>query len=338
MDTPRPDTNAGEPWLRNIQWMSWAIVACLFALVSVPILIWNLPDRIAAGPDAPMEEKPKFWVPQPIADISDTALKAQVTYGRELIVHTAAYLGPQGKVAQITNGMNCQNCHLDAGTKPWGNNYGAVASTYPKVRARSGKMEDIYKRVNDCIERSLNGQALDTTSKELQAIKSYIAYSGGNVPLGEKGLGSGLHDLAYLDRAADPNRGRQIYVAKCQSCHQPDGAGLRQFASDPEYQYPPLWGEHSYNDGAGLYRLSNFAKYVKYNMPQGVTWENPLLSDEESWDLAAFVNSQPRPHKDTPQDWPDLSKKPVDHPFGPYADAFTEQQHKYGPFGPMIKK
>jgi thiosulfate dehydrogenase len=34
-------------------------------------------------------------------------------------------------------------------------------------------------------------------------------------------------------------------------------------------------------------------------------------------------------------DWPDISKKPVDHPFGPFIDGFSEQQHKYGPFGPI---
>ncbi len=103
-----------------------------------------------------------------------------------------------------------------------------------------------------------------------------------------------------------------------------------------EYTYPALWGKNSYNDGAGLYRLSNLAKYVKYNMPQGATFENPQLTDEEAWDVAAFINSQKRPHINVPKDWPDKAKKPVDHPFGPYADAFSEQQHKYGPFQPIV--
>src|ERR1700754_4903427 len=64
-----------------------------------------------------------------------------VRYGRELVAHTAIYLGPKGTVAVKSNGMNCQNCHLEAGTKPWGNNYGGVASTYPKYRERSGLIE-----------------------------------------------------------------------------------------------------------------------------------------------------------------------------------------------------
>ena len=82
-----------------------------------------------------------------------------IQYGRDLIAHTADYLGPQGIVNPLSNGMNCQNCHLDAGSKPFGNNYSAVAATYPKFRARSGTAETIAKRVNDCFQRSLNGQA-----------------------------------------------------------------------------------------------------------------------------------------------------------------------------------
>src|SRR6478735_12110529 len=64
-------------------------------------------------------------------------------YGHELVANTSYYLGPKGKIAKISNGMNCQNCHLDAGTFPFGNNYRAVVSTYPKFRARSGRLETI---------------------------------------------------------------------------------------------------------------------------------------------------------------------------------------------------
>ena len=100
--------------------------------------------------------------------------------------------------------------------------------------------------------------------------------------------------------------------------------------------YPPLWGDKSYTEAAGLFRMSRFAGYVKANMPFGASFQNPQLSDEEAWDVAAFVNSQPRPkHRFLSQDWPDISKKPVDHPFGPYADTFSEQQHKYGPYQPI---
>ena len=81
--------------------------------------------------------------------------------------------------------------------------------------------------------------------------------------------------------------------------------------------------------------MSRLAGYVRYNMPYGASFLKPQISVEESWDVAAFINSQPRPGKDISKDWPDISKKPIDHPFGPYSDGFSESQHKYGPFGPI---
>lgn len=260
-----------------------------------------------------------------------------IIYGQELIAHTSKYLGPKGSVAQITNGMNCQNCHLQAGAKAWGNNYGAVFSTYPKFRDRSGQVESIYKRVADCMERSLNGTAVDSNSKEFKAINAYIKWLGQDVQKGEKPHGSGIEKLPYLDRAADPKKGQIVYTAQCQSCHGANGEG--QLTLDElEYAYPPLWGPHSYNDGAGLYRLSNFAGYVKNNMPYLLTsHDNPKLTTEECWDVAAYVNSQSRPHKDQSKDWPKYDKKPIDFAFGPYADSFPESQHKYGPYKPIKK-
>ncbi|MGI8635658.1 MAG: c-type cytochrome, partial [Segetibacter sp.] len=92
-----------------------------------------------------------------------------------------------------------------------------------------------------------------------------------------------------------------------------------------------------YNDGAGLYRLSSFASFVSSNMPYNVaSRQHPVLSNEEAWDVAAFVNSQPRPRVDQRKDWPDVTKKPFDAPYGPYADSFKQQQHKYGPYEPIV--
>jgi thiosulfate dehydrogenase len=262
--------------------------------------------------------------------------RALVIYGEELIANTAKYLGPNGSVAQITNGMNCQNCHLNAGRKKWGNNYGAVSANYPKFRDRSGSMESVFKRVSDCMERSLNGSALDSNAREMKAMIAYIKWVGHAVPKDSTPKGSGIKPPEYLERAASPEKGLVVYAAKCQSCHGANGEG--QMAADAKsYTYPPLWGDHSYNTGAGLFRLSRFAGYVRDNMPfNQASHESPALSDEESWDVAAFVNSRPRPAKDLSKDWPNISKKPVDHPFGPYADGFTEQQHKFGPFKPIV--
>ena len=279
-------------------------------------------------------QKDSLWHAPDLASLLSNPQTDLINYGHDLIASTSKFLGPNGSVKQISNGMNCQNCHLDAGTRPFGNNYGSVFSTYPKFRARSGTTENINKRVNDCFERSLNGETLDTLSKEMLAIKSYIEFLGSNVEKGKKAKGSGFKELAFLDRAADPKAGKTVYEMKCQSCHQANGEG-QMMADGSAYTFPPLWGENSYNDGAGLFRITNFARYVKYNMPLGATHQTPLLTDEESWDVAAFVNTQKRPHIDAKADWPDISKKPIDHPFGPYDDSFSQEQHKFGPWKPI---
>lgn len=293
-------------------------------------------DEVVATtrPAAPAADQPKLWKAPDESTIPAGAAGETIKYGRELIAHTAKYLGPKGTVMQISNGMNCQNCHLEAGTKPFGNNYSAVAATYPRFRARSNSNESIYKRISDCFERSLNGKAPDTTTKEMLAMKAYMEWLGSNVNKGTKPPGSGLTKLAYLDRAAAPEKGKAVYTQKCQVCHGAGGEGVLN-TDALTYVYPPLWGPHSYNDAAGLFRLSNFAGYVKDNMPFGATHDNQQLTDEECWDVAAFINSQPRPHKDQTADWHDMKQKPIDFPYGPFADAFTESEHKYGPYQPI---
>ncbi|HMQ00458.1 MAG TPA: c-type cytochrome [Cyclobacteriaceae bacterium] len=277
------------------------------------------------------------WQPPAETELPAGEAGDLIRYGRDLIANTSVYLGPKGNVMQSSNGMNCQNCHLDAGTKPFGNNFSAVAATYPKFRARSGTEESIGKRVNDCFERSLNGQALADDSKEMLAIVAYINWLGKDVAKGETPKGAGLIELAFLDRAADPVKGKEKYIEACVICHGEQGEGMIN-PDSTGWTNPPLWGKESYTTAAGLYRLSRFAGYIKANMPFGATYMKPELTDEEAWDLAAYVNSLPHPGKDISHDWPDISKKPVDHPFGPFDDGFSDLQHKFGPFKPIVDK
>jgi thiosulfate dehydrogenase len=334
--------------LRIISRLTRLVVVLFIIIIALPILLLNqqaLSDKLSnlfINEEIKPYQKPAdnanltaYWQAFNPERIQDSSYKAQVMYGKDLIAHTAKYFGPKGSIKAISNGLNCQNCHLDAGTKIFGNNYGSVASTYPKIRARSGSEVDIQMRINDCFERSLNGQALPADNKELLAMVAYMEYIGSNVRKGVNAEGAGLKDVIYLKRAADPNKGKLVYDAKCASCHMPDGQGSLAL-DETEYLYPPLWGNQSFNDGAGLSRISNMARYVKYNMPLGVTHESPQLSDTESWDVSAYILSQNRPHLDTPNDWPDIKKKPIDHPFGPYADHFSEEQHKYGPFQDIL--
>jgi len=277
------------------------------------------------------------WIIPDTAELPNTEDSRLIKYGRSLVVNTSYYFGPKGVIAHKSNGLNCQNCHLNAGTKLFGNNFSLTAIGYPRFKDRSGKVETIVKKVEDCFERSLNGEEIDSNSHEMKAFVAYLEWIGRNVKKGAKPAGSGIEEPPFLKRAADTTKGRMVFIAKCQVCHGKDGQGLLNPARTA-YTYPPLWGPHSYNIGASIYRLSKFAGYIRNNMPFGSDYKNRKLTDEEAWDVAAFVNSQPHPFKDISADWPKLSSKPYDQPFGPYADTlFSTNQRKYGPFGPIKK-
>lgn len=279
--------------------------------------------------------KPKWVIPD-TTEITSPAEATLIKYGRSLIVNTSYYFGPKGVIAHKSNGLNCQNCHLNAGTRLDGNNFSLTAVGYPRFKERSGSVETIVKKVEDCFERSLSGTRIDSSSREMKAFVAYLNWIGKNVKKGTKPRGSGISEPAFLDRPADTAIGRVVYVSKCQVCHGKDGQGVLN-GSGTAYVYPPLWGPHSYNIGASIYRLSKFAGFVKHNMPYNAD-KSAMLTTEQAWDVAAFVNSQFHPFKNIAGDWPKLADKPYDYPFGPYADnLFTKDQRKYGPFGPIKK-
>jgi thiosulfate dehydrogenase len=107
-------------------------------------------------------------------------------------------------------------------------------------------------------------------------------------------------------------------------------------ANGSGYLYPPLWGADSFNDGAGMHRIITAANFIRANMPYGTTFERPQLTAEQAFDVAAYINTQARPHRSgLDRDYPDRSRKPVDAPFPPYADHFSQLQHTFGPWGQM---
>lgn len=278
------------------------------------------------------------YLPPDTTQIQRSPEALLIRYGRELIVDTRKYLGPAGTVMRVSNRLNCQSCHLEAGAKAtaYGANFMGVAANYPLFRERSGRIETIQYRVNDCMIRSMNGKPLDTAGLEMRAIVAYILWMGKDVPVKTKPVNSKIEALPFMQRAADTVRGEKIYMSKCSLCHGTNGNG--GYSVDSATYYPPLWGTGSFNTAAGMYRISTLAGFIKNNMPFGVSYGKSQLNNEECWDVAAYINSRPRPHKNFLNDWPEVRKKAIDHPFGPYADSFSEQQHKYGPFEPIASE
>jgi len=284
---------------------------------------------------------PPIWTVPEVGALPDDKNGRLVRRGRDLITATYANIGPE--VANPTkryagNNLACSNCHLEAGTKKFALPIFGLFGEFPQYSPRLRAEITIEDRVNACMTRSMNGRAMPLDAPEMQAIVAYIKFLSTGVPAGQKVPGLGAGKMPELDQAADPARGRLIYVRACVACHNTDGSGVRRSLPtvDLGYMTPPLWGSDSFNDGAGMARLITAANFIHFNMPHGADYLHPELTPEEAWDVAAYVVSQPRPHKaGLDRDYPDLLQKPVDSPYGPYADGFTQQQHKYGPFAPI---
>ena len=261
-----------------------------------------------------------------------------IRYGHELIAHTPQYLGPQVKDPLLRlagSNLACQNCHLQAGQKAFSAPYVGIWGIYPTYKGRENAISTLEDRINGCMTRSLNGRPLPLDGKEMKALVTYMKWLGRQVPVGEKVKGQSFVKVTFPNRAADLGQGKVLYAQQCASCHGAGGQGQRA-SSDAQYQYPPLWGPDSYNDGAGMHRLQTAARFIKANMPFGATAEHTILSDADAYDIAAFINSMPRPRMaHLEKDYPDLSKKPVDCPYPPYADQFTQHQHQFGPYAAM---
>jgi cytochrome c peroxidase len=309
------------------------LIRFLTTLADETITRANLPkaDETVKGPLAP-----------DMTTIADDAQGELVKYGYALVSDTFRMLGRNagdtGKY-YVGNDLSCTNCHQEEGTKIYGLSWVGVSKAYPKYRGRENKVQGLKKRVNGCFQRSMNGNPLPEDSREMNAIIAYLDWLSAGTPKEKAVLGKS--PFTPPGRMADQETGRMRYGVFCQSCHGSNGTGFvatdRLEADAGAYITPAVWGAGSYNNGAGANRLLTLAPFLQSNMPLGTEWNHTVLSMEDAYDVAAYVNSMPRPQMaNLEKDYPDLSKKPVDCPYPPYPDKFSQEQHKYGPFQSII--
>ncbi len=233
-----------------------------------------------------LHAQPVWTVPE-VGALPHDAQGMQVRQGRDLITATYAHVGPNvpdPAKRYAGNNLACTNCHLQAGTKKFGLALFGLYGDFPQYSSRTGNEISIEDRINSCMTRSMNGRTLPRDTPEMQAIVAYIKFLSTGVPAGKRLPGLGTGNMPELKRAADPARGRPIYARVCAECHNTDGSGIRNSiaSSDLGYMVPPLWGKDTFNDGAGLARLTNFATFIHFNMPHGVDYFDPRLSVEDA--------------------------------------------------------
>lgn len=218
-------------------------------------------------------------------------LGASIRRGLALVTATRESLP-----AFVGGGLRCVSCHLDEGRRAQGSWVG-VYGRYPQYRARSGTVETIEYRVNDCFRRSLNGAALPVDGPDLRDIVAYLAFLSRGTAIGAPAAPA---DSRWAGLTPDPAAGGRFFASTCTRCHGVNGEG-----SD---KAPPLWGPRSFNIGAGMTRLRTAAGFIRANMPFD---RAVILTDQQAIDVAAYINARPRP--DFPgkeRDWPHADAPP----------------------------
>jgi thiosulfate dehydrogenase len=248
--------------------------------------------RLLARPEssalAQQTAKPRvpFRVPT-VDEMKDTTYRASAIRGRALLLATRDSL-PRN----VGNSLRCASCHLDGGLRRDAMPWVGVFARFPQYRPRSGKVDLIEDRINDCFRRSMNGRALDPAAKDMRDIVTYFAFLSSGTPVGTETEGQGLPRLQPLK--GDPVRGAAVFVSTCTRCHGPSGQGTALA--------PPLWGPHSYNRGAGMARINTAASFIHEVLPIDRAQQ---LTAQQAFDVATYVNTRPRP--DFPakvRDWP----------------------------------
>lgn len=222
----------------------------------------------------------------------------QIRLGYEMVVHTQEY----GK-RYVGNALNCTNCHLDGGLNPNTASFVGISRLYPHYRERTGRPVTLAERINECFERSLNGKPLPPDSVKLSAIVAYMEWLSQNVPQGSAVPWRGVPRLTSTHQP-DSLNGRKVFEKKCAFCHGSDGQGTMAA--------PPVWGGRSYSSGSEMAQTDVAASFIKANMPRSWGW---TVTDDEAVDVAAYINTQPRP--DFPAKVYDQLKggKPADVPY-----------------------
>lgn len=263
--------------------------------------------RMRAALDPKTTDSSKFETPR-LADMLKEAHAEQLVRGMRLNLETKDLLP-----GHVGDQLNCSSCHLNAGTVADGSPYVGVSAFFPSYGARAGKTITLEDRINGCFRRSMNGKPLPKDSPDMQAMVAYFDWMKRETKPEDKVAGRGI---GKIDRSIkpDPENGKRIYAEQCAVCHGENGEGLRNAAG--KMVYPPLWGDESFNIGAGMARTYTAAAFVKRNMPIGFHGKFPLgqggLSDQEAVDVAEYFSHQPRPDfPDKVKDWP-KDPKPAD--------------------------
>lgn len=240
---------------------------------------------------APDQGGKAAWAPPPDSAIPQDSLGNAIRRGLALLVDTRDSLP-----AYARSSLNCTSCHLDGGRRADAAPLAGAFARFPGYLARAGAVISIEDRVNYCFTRSLSGNRLPSDSREMHDMIAYLAFLSRGLALGAPSTSVAITPIPVHQ----PNdaAGREVYAKVCASCHGADGAG----GVTP--RAPALWGATSFSIGASMARVERAAAFIRHNMPFSAPGS---LTDQQAWDVAAYIDAQPRP---------DMPGKELDWPYG----------------------
>lgn len=203
-----------------------------------------------------------------------------IRYGHDLMVRTQVLMKDY-----VRSDMSCAACHIDAGTKSKGGSLVGAYARFPQWNKRSRRVIALQDRLAECFLYSMNGRPPAYSSREMIALVAYISWLSRGTPNLAKEREGDRFIVPLPEKAPNVAHGAKIYGEKCSQCHRADGAGISG-------TFPPLWGEKSFNGGAGMAHLDRMTGFVHYNMPQNAPGS---LSIADAYDVSAFVLRHARP-------------------------------------------
>ncbi|MGB3290427.1 MAG: c-type cytochrome [Burkholderiaceae bacterium] len=232
-----------------------------------------------------------YYLPPSDEKIPEGPYGDAVRRGRAMFTETSTMVSDH-----VGNTLACVNCHLDAGRRENSAPMWGAYVRYPAYRGKTKSISTLEDRITGCFTYSMNAQASPSGkppapgSDVYRDLMTYFYWMSNGAPTGEKLPGSGYPKVKKTKEGYDVVRGQKVYAQNCALCHGANGQGQK----DPEsgVVFPPLWGPDSYNWGAGMARVDTAAGFIKANMPLGKPFS---LSDQEAWDVAAYLDSRERP-------------------------------------------
>lgn len=304
MPTPHDNSNQAEivvPATKSIR-RGEAMRTAIFALAGGGVLfvigmaashmgLFGASEDADRDPQIAAQDGAAQFTPPPLSAIPDDENGTAIRRGMAIFLNTKTNASDY-----VGNDLACVNCHLDAGRKPNAAPMWAAWVAYPKYRSKNGKINTMEDRLKGCFTYSMNGQGSPSGgpppvgSDVYRDLEIYFRWLASGAPTSEKMEGAGYPKLEKPANGYDRKRGAKIFEENCASCHGADGQGQRDI--NGRIVFPPLWGPGSYNWGAGMGRVNTAAAFIKENMPLG---QENRLTDQEAWDVAAFVDSHERP-------------------------------------------